>query len=250
MGEHWKEFDENLSAEPRFEGPENRDFRLRADSPCIDAGRPLTRTTQEGRGRRVPVYDARYFYDGFGIEGEVGDVVAVGSGDQVARIERVEVNYYQPGILVLDRDLEWDAEAPVSLPWTGHGPDIGAHETSPSAFCRPVALAEPTVPKPGEMVSFRLETPRADVEQIQWDFRDGETAHGESVSHTFRGPYPDTGTYTLLDDDAWHEMTVDVRTVRECLQDVRYLRLFRFYTHRNAEEGQEFWFDEFEVLPD
>ena len=63
------------------------------------------------------------------------------------------------------------------------------------------------------------------------------------------GPYPDTGTYTLVDDGEWHEITLDARTVREGLEGIRYLRLFRFYTHRNAKKGQEFWFDEFEILP-
>ncbi len=64
------------------------------------------------------------------------------------------------------------------------------------------------------------------------------------------GGYPDLGLHELVDDGAWHEITVDARAIREAIDGVKYLRRFRFYTHRNAAEGQEFWFDEFAIAPE
>ena len=393
-GGHWKEFDGNVSAEPGFVDAKNHDFQLRAGSPCIDAGRPLTRTVRAGKGREVPVYDARYFFDGFGIEGEAGDCIAIGAGDRVARIERIAFNYYQADVLVLDREVAWEADAPVSLPWSGAAPDIGAYEYGAPVWARALGVAEPADAAPGQAVRLRVEAPGGDVDRVEWDFQDGAAAQGREVRHVFRdagryggrargrrgvgregvapvfvkvaepvdprapmlyvdfedetilewghlfkmyrgnravgheyvsvgfgggkcarlfakedgsdlscalapgewdidayplirfayripkgtpvglwlqafpdqtgervamvggspsrasGPYPDTGTYALVDDGEWHEISVDARTVRRHLPDVKYLRRFRFYTHRNAREGQTFWFDEFAILPE
>ena len=63
------------------------------------------------------------------------------------------------------------------------------------------------------------------------------------------GPYVDLGVCELADDGEWHEATVDVRAIRQAVDGVKYLRRFRFYTHNNGAKGQEFWFDEFAVLP-
>ena len=63
------------------------------------------------------------------------------------------------------------------------------------------------------------------------------------------GPYPDMGDYALVDDGAWHDITVDLRTARRHLKDIKHPRRFRFYTHENATEGQAFRFDAFSVLP-
>ena len=63
------------------------------------------------------------------------------------------------------------------------------------------------------------------------------------------GPYPDTGSCILTDDGRWHVAILDVRTIREQIGEVRYLRRFRFYTHGNAKKGHQFWFDEFEISP-
>ncbi|MBN1461973.1 MAG: right-handed parallel beta-helix repeat-containing protein, partial [Armatimonadetes bacterium] len=46
---------DNLSLDPKLVDPLWDDFRLRPDSPCLDAGRHLTATTSAGKGKRVPV---------------------------------------------------------------------------------------------------------------------------------------------------------------------------------------------------
>ncbi len=391
---HWREFEDNLDVDPCFVDPENRDFRLRPDSPCIDAGRALTRTRRAGRSRKVPVDDGRYFYDGFGIEGEKGDRVAIGSGDRTARIRKILLNYYQPDVLVLDREMEWDAGAPVSLPWSGAAPDIGAYQRASGAPGRLIARAEPVRVEPGDEVRFHVEPAETDAAAVRWDFGDGDTMEARKAVHVYEdcghypsrvrarnadgdddvdvafvkverprdphapmlvvdfeeettldwgylfkiyrgnrltghsfvtggiggsrcvrlfaeadgsdlgcslapgewdidtyplirfayripegvpvglwlqpfpaeaygegvviaggtssrdcGPYPDTDTCALLDDDQWHIAELDARTIREHIEEVRQLRRFRFYTHGNAREGQHFWFDEFAILP-
>ena len=90
-----------------------------------DAGRPLTCAIGSGKGRDLPVSDAAYFYDGFGIEGETGDWIAVGDGANLARVLRITTNYYQADVLHLDREVEWRVGAPVSLPWQGDAPEEG-----------------------------------------------------------------------------------------------------------------------------
>ena len=188
---YWTEFEGNIDAAPRFVDGGSRNFTLRADSPCIDAGRPLTRTTAAGQGKALPVEDARWFFDGFGIEGERGDVIAIGTGDRAARIEKVEFNYYQPDTILLDRDAKWKAGDPVSLPWVGKAPDMGACEHGLRRR-RPVALAKPSDAKPGDTIKFTAKLPELGVQSVEWDLADGGTADQLTASHTFRtaGHYP------------------------------------------------------------
>lgn len=189
---HWREFEDNLDVDPGFTDPSNRDFRLRPDSPCIDAGRALTRTRRAGRGREVPVDDGRYFYDGFGIEGEKGDRVAIGKGDRTARIEKVVLNYYQPDLLVLDREMVWEAGDPVGLPWSGAAPDIGAYQRGPGSPGRVIARVEPVRAEPGDEVRFHVELAGKDIASVRWDFGDGDTMEARDAVHAYSDPghYP------------------------------------------------------------
>ena len=41
----------------------------------IDLGGFLTTTTSAGSGTQIPVQDVKYFFDGFTIAGEVGDLI-------------------------------------------------------------------------------------------------------------------------------------------------------------------------------
>jgi hypothetical protein len=54
----------NIDANPRFIDPENRDYRLLADSPCIEAGHPETPTPPRG-GDRIDVGAFEYEYPEF-----------------------------------------------------------------------------------------------------------------------------------------------------------------------------------------
>jgi len=109
------------------------DFHLQANSPCIDAGVFLTKTTAAGSGTKIEVEDPGYFSDGFDII--KGDIIQLEGQVQTARI--VNINYaldtdnrpvYTDNIITLDRALIWSKGQGVSLAYQGSGPDIGAYE--------------------------------------------------------------------------------------------------------------------------
>ena len=135
----------NIFQDPHFVGPfdtlvlhgENPHFvpdfsralvcRLQLNSPCIDSGIPLTRTIGSGSGNAIPVVDAGYFTDGFGI-GD-GDLIRVGDHDS---LKIVDIDYDR-NIITVDRSISWNSGDGVSLTYYGSAPDIGAFEHYPSA---------------------------------------------------------------------------------------------------------------------
>lgn len=130
LAEAEKRFDghiaRNIAAEPVFaasdpEAPE--DFALLPGSPGIDAGVPLTRARQGGNGRTVPVEDASYFSDGFGVT--LGDSIRIGN-NRPTRIMKID---YGANTLTLFDSVQWEQGAAVSLDYRGEAPDIGAVES-------------------------------------------------------------------------------------------------------------------------
>ncbi len=319
------QFSGNLDADPRFVNADEDDYRLAADSPAIDAGRPLTRTTSAGSGQVISVEDARWFYDGFGIRGERGDVIWVGDEREPARVLRRDL---EANTLTVDHSLTWEAGDPVTLPYAGDAPDHGAWERGAKEGWHvepviPDGLRVPTMrtaTEPIVVISFEEE----DLEQWHWFFSfsrqrntdsrvDDTTAHTGSRSmrvyatgddatlscHMLprwwdidRFPYvrlayripegvpvgiqlqqfptdgrglgavyiagsaahdpgglPQLGEGNLIDDDQWHEITLDVRQIREVYPDASTLKMLRFYTNSNGAEGQQFWWDDFAILP-
>lgn len=113
----WK----NIEADPLFANPRRADFSLAENSPCIDAGLPLTRTHAAGQGKELKVEDTTFFCDGFGLIDP--DVIRVGG--QRAVIEKVD---YDKNTITLKSALIWGKDADVTLDYTGRAPDIGAVE--------------------------------------------------------------------------------------------------------------------------
>ena len=103
--------------------PDLPDLRLRANSPCVDTGDFLTRTTSSGRGREIPVLDAGYFTDGWGIV--EGDRIQLEGTTLRLRVLDVD---YEANILSIDREVDWRDGQGVSLPYEGARPDLGAFE--------------------------------------------------------------------------------------------------------------------------
>jgi hypothetical protein len=274
----------------------------------------------------VRVDDARPFYDGFGIPGEQGDLVFIGPEKKQAIIAKAEVD---ANVLLLDREVSWEAGDGVSLPYMGQAPDLGAYECG--------AETQPWYAGPSIPDGLRVETMETATEPIvvidfepenrqQWFYYfsfsrqrnttarlDDATAasgkqsmrvyaerDGASLSchlrprwwdidrfptvrfayrvpdgvpvgvwlHAFKStsvgrgmvcvggsPARDSSYYSdlkrldLVDDGRWHEAEFDARVVREVFPDVKLLQTFRFYTNENGKEGQEFWFDNFRILP-
>jgi len=100
------------------------DFTPADDSPAIDAGVFLTKTTYGGDGTRMPVEDPHCFFDGHGIV--EGDVIQLEGQTETARITKVD---YERRALTLDKRLRWQPGTGVALPYNGKAPDIGAVES-------------------------------------------------------------------------------------------------------------------------
>ena len=394
IGGFWSQFYGNIDADPDLLDIDNRDYRLGPASEAVDAGAPLAQAVGAGTGRALPVNDGVPFYDGFGIDGEEGDFIAIGRGDDLAQVQRVELRYHQPAILHLDREVTWEGGMPVSLPWAGEAPDIGAYERGGAHPTRLIALARPVLVRPGESVQFGLDTLGKDVTSVAWDFGDGATSDEAEPAHVYAeaGQYPvavratfadgrrgvdvafvrveepidpsaplvmadfedatretqwgwhlkfyrghqtghayverpdgegtcvhvfradgranqtaaqcapgawdidryplvrfayripegvpvgieirqfpaperpagftlggtatratrapDVDGYALIDDGQWHEITVDVRRAREVYPELQHLRQFMFYCNWREDQGQEFWLDDFTILPE
>jgi hypothetical protein len=94
-------------------------------SPAIDVGAFLTTTVASGSGISMPVADARYFSDGFGIPGAVPDTVQLQGEATAVTVQAVD---YATNTLTLSAPLTWGASQGVAHAFTGLAPDLGAWE--------------------------------------------------------------------------------------------------------------------------
>ena len=114
-----------VTTSPRFVDEAGHDLHLTAGSPMIDAGAFATRTVGSGSGNVLKVEDVGYFYNGFGIPGETGDIIQLEGGATTARIVRID---YTNGTLTLDKSITWTSGQYLHLQYSGVRPDMGAFE--------------------------------------------------------------------------------------------------------------------------
>jgi parallel beta-helix repeat protein len=114
-----------VTTSPQFVDVTGPDLHLTAGSPMIDAGAFSTRSVGAGSGTVLTVEDVGYFYDGFGIPGEAGDVIQFEGQSITARVVGID---YANKTLTLDRSLTWANRQYLHLQYTGLGPDMGAFE--------------------------------------------------------------------------------------------------------------------------
>jgi parallel beta-helix repeat protein len=112
----------SLTDAPLFVDPTTYNFSLQPGSPLIGAGAILARTTNAGQGNTVSVTDAGYFSDGFGIGN--GDAITIGG--TVVNILAID---YANNSITVDRVIRWGKNDPVSFPFAGIAPDMGADNT-------------------------------------------------------------------------------------------------------------------------
>ena len=118
------------NADPNFIDSASRNYVVQPPSLAIDTGLFLTTVTSaDATGTSLVVDDARYFYDGWGIPGEVGDIIQLEGQAVRARILEVD---YDTGVITLETALSWQTGLGVSLSYSGIRPDIGAFEYAPS----------------------------------------------------------------------------------------------------------------------
>ena len=126
-----------LTAPPRFVDEARHDLRLAAGSPMIDAGAFATRAVGAGTGTDLNVEDVGYFYDGFGIPGEVGDEIRLEGAPSTARVVRID---YAKRALTLDQPLTWIRGQYLHLRYSGVGPDMGAFESQSETEISPPSM--------------------------------------------------------------------------------------------------------------
>jgi hypothetical protein len=114
---------EDTNGTPSFVDENGHDFHLSSGSACIDKGTWLTTTISAGSGTSIPVADAGYFIDGFGIVD--GDVIQLQGQANTARITSIN---YDTNTLTVNTSLTWSNGLGVTLAYSGSAPDIGAFE--------------------------------------------------------------------------------------------------------------------------
>jgi len=124
-----------LTASPSFVDEERNDLRLAAGSPMIDSGGFVTRTVGAGTGKDLKVEDAGYFFDGFGIPGEIGDLIQLEGEPSTARVVRID---YANRTLTLDQSLTWTRGQYLHLQYSGVRPDMGAFEFQSDTIIPPL----------------------------------------------------------------------------------------------------------------
>ncbi len=169
---------DNIEANPKMVDPDNGDFTLQSDSPCIDAGGPLTHTTSSGSGTTIPVADALYFSDGKGLVDP--DVIRVGG--QQATIVSVD---YANNEIEVSSSISWADNDPVTLDYDGSAPDIGAYEYA-SGPQPPAAnfTGSPTSGSAPLTVEF-TDTSGGSPTSWSWDFGDSGTSTAQNPSHEY-----------------------------------------------------------------
>lgn len=322
------QFYKNVDLDPKFIGIASGIFSLSQDSPCIDAGDFLTTVVSSGSGRTIKVKDARWFYDGFGIDGEIGDLILLGSSKMEARV--VNVNRENASITV-DRDLSWNSGDTVSLQYNGSAPDLGAVEKDESVddkFSMYSQVSSLLWKTPSLSQEALIYSSFEDSDKEQWGYQWWWDSYGITNAYTRDGTTFSSGKYSVkllavnlgtplgasirprdwnidtypwikfsyriptgvsigarvegfptqvvsgayqvvlggtksfieslggekpkyqfIDDDKWHEITIDARIVKEMKSDVTFLYAFYFYNAETTTKGQMYWFDDFKILP-
>ncbi|HHT25850.1 MAG TPA: PKD domain-containing protein [Firmicutes bacterium] len=181
------------NAELGFLAAERNDFSLDNASALRDGGAALTKTRGNGNGKVLPVEDAYGFYDGFGIVGEVGDLIQVGDASQTARVVAID---YENRLLTLDREVTWQDGMPVGLPWSGSAPDIGVYEMDDDLTATvKVELSAATLQVGTPLRLTALTQGIDDIIQYDWSLGDGGPAvYGREVTHV----YTDPGLYPII----------------------------------------------------
>ncbi len=186
--EHGDQFSNNINVNPSYVDAENHNYGLTSDSPLIDAGTALTTAAFGGSGDMILVEDAKYFFDGFGIEGEIGDLISVGDASNQARIVSID---YDNNLINLDRDLEpWSTGDPVSLAYSGDAPDIGVYEYGDDARASVEIDTDSFIVEQNEPINFSA-TVRGLTGPLTYEWRlgDGTVADGSEVTHSYDAPF-------------------------------------------------------------
>lgn len=191
-------YKDNFTADPAFADPDNGNFTLKPNSPAIDKALPLTKVAKVAEGYFIfgnpkpsvflPVEDVRFFYDGFGIEGEKGDVIMVGPDKKLARIVRI---YHRQKILHLDRPIPVKAGEAVQMAYEGKAPDLGAYEFNAAKSTGPVFDDKSIRHNPDPKTLLKADMEDADTEEwfYLWNFSRQPNSYAQRAKGGYNSGY-------------------------------------------------------------
>jgi hypothetical protein len=111
--------------DPGFADASAGNFNLRPESSQIDAGSFVAKASQSGTGTELAVDDAKWFYDGFRIDGEAGDHIRIEGQSAAVPVTAID---YESNTLTLASSASWRRGDGVHPAFAGDAPDMGAFE--------------------------------------------------------------------------------------------------------------------------
>lgn len=116
----------SIQMDPEVVDEVNHDFTLQKTSGLIESGVFLTTVSADVTNSNfLNVVDAYYFYDGFGIDGELGDTIRIEGIDE--KLQIVDINY-DTKVIELDQSISWSIGDGVSMYFEGTKPNVGLYE--------------------------------------------------------------------------------------------------------------------------
>lgn len=125
----------NFKGNPKFSDAANTDFTLQKGSDAIDAGAWLTKITSSTASgvSSFIVANSRYFYDGWGIPGETGDIIKTQNG-AVTSIKSIN---YDTHTITVSPAIDIAKGEGLALNYYGSAPEIGTYEYRVSDMLSP-----------------------------------------------------------------------------------------------------------------
>lgn len=159
----------NIQANPEFVNAHAGNFQLSASSPAIASGTHLTHTTASGNSTTIPVQDAYFFTDGFGLID--GDRIKIGHNSPVTV---TGVNHIDRRLTV-NSAVSFNTGDNVDLAnYSGAAPDLGAF---PYSSTPPEIYSLSAVPQNGTSANVSWETTESAAAQVEYGTT---TAYGQT----------------------------------------------------------------------
>lgn len=173
-------------------------------------------------GNDITVTDAGFFYDGWGIPGEVGDTIYDDDTPHSSAV--IQSINYTTNVLTVDDSTGFTVGEKITIVnWVGSAPDVGAYEYGGPIqnHCPVCVIDTPTgddVIADGTDVDFQATCIDADSDTMTYTWYDNGVSCGTSED---LGPYGDTEwdnnsthVMTLIANDGQCDSTVDANNTR------------------------------------